>query len=100
MPVNFFKTELRKIQDRFNQIFGEMVVFNIKTRQQTIFAIVGMSLLEKRISSATNKEKVRPDIKRFMRTHKTLTNLFDDIERSNHVERTDQKTTVQHPQAV
>ena len=100
MPVNFFATELQKIQDRFNQTFGKMVVFNIKTRQQTILAIVGMGLLEKRISSTTNKEKVRPDIKDFMRTHKTLTNLFDDIERSNHVEPTNKRTIVANSQIV
>lgn len=100
MPVNFFATELRKVQDRFNQTLGEMVVFNIKTRQNTILAIIGMGLLEKKISSATNKEKVRPDIKRFMRTQKTLTNLFDDIERSNHVEPTNKRTIVANSQTI
>ena len=93
MPVNFFATELRKIQERFNQTFGEMVVFNIKTRQQTIFAIIGMGLLEKKISSTTDKRKVRDDIKEFMHRSKTLNQLFDYIERSNYVERTDRRKT-------
>ena len=66
----------------------------------TILAIVGMGRLERRITDAKTKDKVRDDIIKFMRTNKTLTRLFDDIERSNHVERTDQRTTVQHPQAV
>ena len=100
MPVNFFKTELRKIQDRFNQTFGEMVVCNIRTRQMAILAIVGMGRLERRITEAKTKDQVRPDIKRFMRTHKTLTNLFDDIERSNHVEPTNKRTIVANSKAV
>jgi len=100
MPVNFFKTELRKIQDRFNQTFGEMVVCNIKTRQMTILAIVGMGRLERRITEAKTKDQVRGDIKKFMRTNKTLTRLFDDIERSNHVERTDKREAIANSKAV
>jgi len=88
MPVNFFETELHKIQYRFNQTFGEMVVCNIRTRQMAILAIVGMGRLERRITEAKSLDEVRPVMKRLMRRHKSLTNLFDDIETSYHVEPT------------
>jgi hypothetical protein len=100
MPVNFFATELAKVQERFNQTFGTMVVCNIKARQQTILAIVGMDLLERKISSTKDKGKVRDEIKKFMRTHKILNQLFNNIERSNYVEPTYKRETVENSKAV
>ena len=100
MPVNYFATELRKIQERFNQTFGSMVICDIKSRQHAILAIISMDRLQQRISKAKTKGDVRNDIKRFMRTHKALTRLFDDIERSNYVERTDKRKAISNSNAV
>ena len=93
MPVDFFATELARIQDRFNQTFGNTIVCNIQTRQQTILAIIGMSLAKRKIEKAETKDAVRHDIRRFIRTQQILNQIFDDIKRSNHVERTDQRKT-------
>ncbi len=65
-----------------------------------ILAIVGMGLLERKISQAKNKNAVRDDIRQFMRTQQILAKLFDDIERRNHVEPTDRRTTFRDTKAL
>jgi len=90
MPVNFFKTELRKHQDRFNETFGAMVTCDLKTRQKIILTIAGLGLLERKISTS-NKDSVRAEIRQFVKTKEILNKFFNAIEnhqreRRNHAE--------------
>jgi hypothetical protein len=90
MPVNFFETELHKLQDRFNETFGTMVTCDLKARQKTILKIAGLGLLERKISTA-NKDSVRGEIRKFVKTKDNLNSFFNSIEnhqneRRNHAE--------------
>ena len=80
MPVNFFETELKSVQEQFNETFGMMIVCDIRTRQSVIFAIVLMGLLQKKISNAQSKVEVKPDIQRFVKTRDVLNDIFNSIE--------------------
>ncbi len=80
MPVDFFETEVRKAQDRFNQTFGVMAVCNIRMRQSVILAIVQMGLLQRKIAKSRDKDLVREEIKRFVRARDVLKNVFNQAE--------------------
>lgn len=80
MPVKFFKTELKRVQEQFNETFGMIIVCDIRTRQSVISAIVLMGLLQKRISGAQSKDEVKPDIQRFVKTRNVLNKIFNSIE--------------------
>lgn len=80
MPAHFFETELARIQDRFNKTFGEMAVCNIRTRQQTILAIIRLRLLKRKINTAS-KDSVRAEIRKFVRTKNNLNSIFNSIEK-------------------
>ena len=81
MPVDFFETELARIQRRFNQTFGILEVFLIEKRYSAILNIVNLGLLKRKISSVKNKESVKEDIKEFIRARDWFNNHFDSIEK-------------------
>ena len=97
MPIDFFQTELHKVQDRFNMTFGAMVVCDLQTRSRVMLAIISLSLTERKIMAEKNRE----DIKKFVRTKDALNNFFDAIQRrDNHVERTDKRNIGQDSKTV
>ena len=81
MAIDFFTSELHKVQDRFNQTFGKMIVCNINTRQRIMLAIISLGLLERKIMEAQNKDLVRTEIQRFIRGRNVLNRHFDEVER-------------------
>ena len=87
MPIDFFESELQKAQDRFNQTFGTTTVCDLKLRQSVILAICFMGNADRKIKNVTNKDKVREQIKKFMKTRCILNNLFDRFEREHHERR-------------
>jgi hypothetical protein len=83
MPIDFFELELKKARDRFNQTFGTITVCDLKLRQSVILAICFMGNVGRKIKNAANKDKVREQIKKFMKTRLILNNLFDQFEREH-----------------
>jgi len=73
MPINFFETEVRKLQDQFNEVFGDRVVCNVRTRQVAIMSICNLGLLSRRIAKSKNRDLIRL----FMKRKSILTNLFN-----------------------
>lgn len=96
MAIDFFQNELHKVQDRFNQTFGRMVVCNINTRQRVMLAIISLGLLERKIME-THK---RSDIQRFIRTRNVLNKFFDQFKEVENVERTDKRENGDNSRAV
>lgn len=80
MSIDFFKAEVKKAQDRFNQTFGKETVCDLKLRQTVILAICFLSNEARKISNAANEDEVRAQIKKFMRTKTTLNKLFVQFE--------------------
>ena len=80
MHIDFFKSELGKVWERFNETFGRVTVCNIRKRQSVMLAIVSMGLLQNKISGAQSKDEVRTDIQRFVKTRNVLNNIFSSIE--------------------
>jgi len=72
VPIDFFETEVRKLQDQFNEVFGDRVICDIRTRQVAIFSICNLGLLSRRIT----KSKDRKLIQKFMQRKTNLSNFF------------------------
>jgi hypothetical protein len=79
MPIDFFEEEIRKVQERFNQTFGMLNVYDLKSRQSTILAICSLTLIAGRIKQAKNKDDKKEDIKQFMRNRTILNDVFNQI---------------------
>jgi hypothetical protein len=80
MSVDFFESELKKARNRFNSIFGNLVVCNLKVRQMLILAITWMGVLKRKIDNAKDKEAVREEIKKFVKYRDLVNNVFNKIE--------------------
>jgi len=85
MAIDFFQKELKKTQERFNQTFGLLCLCDLRMRQAAILSICFLGNLERKIKGAVNKDKVREEIKKFMRIRNVLNSAFDQIE--NHIKR-------------
>ena len=81
MAIDYFEKELKTTQQRFNQTFGMLDVYDLKSRRSTILAIVSLGLIACRIKRTKDKDDVRGEIKRFMRTKTVLDGVFKQIEK-------------------
>ncbi len=80
MRIDFFQNELCKVQDRFNETFGKLVVCNVSQRQRIMLSIISMGRLEKKIMAAGSMDNARDDIKKFVRTRNILNKVFEKVE--------------------
>jgi hypothetical protein len=62
MAVDFFENEVLKVRNRFAAVYQGRDVYNEAYRTGVILAIVGLALLERKISRNHEKE----DIKKFI----------------------------------
>ena len=81
MATNYFEKELCKIQQHFNETFGNLIVCDLRLRQKVILSIISMGRLTGKIARAKRKDDVRDEIRRFMKTRKILKTMFNKIER-------------------
>jgi len=81
MPIDFFEKEVEKIQQKFNQTYGQMIVCNIRARQRAMFTIIHLIFLCRKITGTKSKGQVRKEIQKFIRIRDTLNNHFIIIEK-------------------
>ena len=91
MTAHFFEKEVRKIQKRFNQAFGETCTFCIQARYAALLAICWLGILEKRM--ARMKDRPRESIQEFIRIRDTLNKLFNRMEKQKKERRGYEKRT-------
>lgn len=80
MPVDFFESELGKVRNRFNNVFGELIVCDLKVRQTLIHAICWMGVLKRKVDSAKDKEAVREEIKKFVKYRDLVNTVLNRVE--------------------
>jgi len=83
MAIDFFDKEVRKVQQRFNQTFGEMQVINLSARFNVIFSIINLGMIAKELNNK-NKRKDIAKIKEFMQTKEILNMVFDSAQKLNY----------------
>jgi len=76
LAVDFFETEINKVQKRFNKTFGVLDVCDIRTRHKAILSIINMMRLKDRIINNNSKE----DRSKFVKTRDWLNQVFNQIE--------------------
>ena len=80
MATDFFKKEVLKAQERFNQTFGLMTVCDLRQRQGAILAVVFLGMIADKIGKEKNRDHARDKIRNFMKTRDILHRLFDRVE--------------------
>ena len=88
MSVDFFESELGKARNRFNNVFGELIVCDLKVRQALILAICWMGVLKRKIDSEKDKETVRSEIKKFVKYRDLVNTVLNRVETEFHERRT------------
>jgi hypothetical protein len=80
MAVNFFDREVKKLQKRFNNTFGTLVVCNLTLRYSAILAICWLGVLRRRIKETRDREKARDYIREFVEGRAVLNDFFSSTE--------------------
>jgi hypothetical protein len=80
--VNLVEREVKKFQQKFNQLFGERIVCNLQIRYSLILSICWLGVLGKRIMESKDKEKSRDLMKEFIKVKGSLRRFFDKVESS------------------
>ena len=87
MAIEFYETELAKVQEEFNSTYGKQIVCDIQTRSVVILSIIAMGLLIKRIHRATDKNDVSADINNFGKYRQGIKNIFETIQKNSNERR-------------
>ena len=66
MAIDFFDREVTRLQDMFNEAFGNNPTTNLDAQNAAIFSIAGIGVLARKINKAKDKKVVRPEIQQFM----------------------------------
>ena len=74
MAIEFFDKEVRKVQQKFNVIFGRQTIVDLKARHSTVLSICFLGMLGNNIT--TGQQKDRDDVREFMRIRKVLNNFL------------------------
>jgi len=80
MNLEFFEREMNRVEDRFNETFGPLIVCDIRARQNSILAICQMGILARQILRSKDDGEIRMNLKKFHRGRKALHNLFNRME--------------------
>ncbi len=76
MKINLFTKKLHRIQEQFNEVFGNHTS-NIDERQTVILAICWLGVLAKKITSSKDKVERKDLIDEFNRGKNQINNFFN-----------------------
>lgn len=80
MAVDFFAKEVEKLRNRFNGIYGERTIFDLRSRQACILAICRASLLSQSIRDRTDEKGIGETTRELCAIRETLNRFFDRME--------------------
>ena len=92
MPIDFFSSEVSKIQQRFNETYRGLVVYDVRGRMAAIMSIAWLGVLGQKLSDAQAKD--RSQIQEFMRIKGIIEGYLNRVKeqrRCKDVERTDKE---------
>lgn len=85
--VNLVEKEVKRFQQKFNQLFGKRIVCNLQIRYSVILSICWLGVITKRIIEAGDEEKPRDLMKEFVKAKDSLRRFFARVESSYGAER-------------
>ena len=80
MPINFFEKELTKVQERYNETYGQLTVCDIQTRQKVILNIIAMCRLKDKIMKGGVPHELHENRGLFVRRKNWVNAKFDAIQ--------------------
>jgi hypothetical protein len=80
MTIQIFEKELVKIQDKFNELFGNLSNCDVQMRSNVILCIVGLGLLNRKIRNASNRNEAREEIRKFIKHRDIINNYFKNVQ--------------------
>ena len=80
MKINLFTKKLHRIQEQFNEVFGNHTTNNIDERQTVILAITWLRVLWKKISASKDSVKRKELIAEFNSRLAAVNNFFNKKE--------------------
>lgn len=80
MNTKFFESELKRMQNRFNQTFGATEFCNLKARQMVILTICSMHTTLTKINNRLPDQPAWKLITKFMRARNVLESIYDQFE--------------------
>jgi hypothetical protein len=80
MTIQIFETELKKIQDEFNELLGNQTTCDVRMRSNIILCIVGLGLLNRKIRNASDKNEARDEIRKFIKHRDIINKYFKNVQ--------------------
>lgn len=80
MAVDFFAKEVEKLRRRFNGIYGDRTIFDLRSRQACILAICRASLLSQSIRDTAGEEGIGEMTRELCTIRDNLNRFFDRME--------------------
>ena len=80
MTIQIFEKELMKIQDKFNELLGNLSNCDVQMRSNVILCIVGLGLLSRKIRNASNRNEARDEIRNFIKHRDIINNYFKNVQ--------------------
>ena len=86
MAFDFFEKEVERLQKRFNYVFGDRTVFDIRARQLCILAICRAAIVSRQISMSTDAKETPKMSREFRRIREGLHRCFDRMAKEPEME--------------
>lgn len=77
----FVEKEINMFQEKFNETFGDEIVFDVRARQTVFLAICFLGILGKKMNETDDKVKIQYLIQKYVRSRNVLVNFFINHER-------------------
>jgi nucleoside-diphosphate-sugar epimerase len=95
MAINFFEKEVEKLSIRFNSVFGEQTVCDLRSRYLSIFAICRAGIIARYIRDETDEKRIGDMTREFCKIRDGMNRFFDmfesQLERRRYAETGDSK---------
>ena len=80
MAIDFLDKEVKKLRNRFNNVFGMQTVFHVQAREASLLMVIWADLITKWIKEETNEKLIEEQTREFCRIRDGMNNFFDMME--------------------
>jgi hypothetical protein len=80
MAIDFLDKEVKKLRNRFNNVFATQTVFHVQAREASLWMVIWADLITSRIKEETNEKRIEEQTREFCMKRDILNNFFDMME--------------------
>lgn len=78
--IDFFEKEVKRLEERFNEAFGQAKTLNMRVRTLAILAICRAGILARTVRETLDEKKTGEMTREFCRIREVMNGLFNLIE--------------------